>query len=85
MLAFGGIGSLLGPIVGAVAFTWLDEFLIDYREMRLMIYGFVIIVLFLGFRRGVVPTVTSWFRRPPRDTRVVTDERPSTETGRATR
>jgi branched-chain amino acid transport system permease protein len=63
MLAFGGIGALLGPIVGAVAFTWLDEFLIDYRELRLMIYGFVIIILFLGFRRGVVPTVTSWFRK----------------------
>ena len=51
--------------VGAVAFTWLDEFLIDYRELRLMIYGFVIIALFLGFRRGVVPTVTAWFRRRP--------------------
>jgi branched-chain amino acid transport system permease protein len=62
MLAFGGIGSLLGPVVGAAAFTWLDEFLIDYREMRLMIYGFVVIALFLGFRRGVVPAVTSWFR-----------------------
>jgi branched-chain amino acid transport system permease protein len=66
MLAFGGIGSLLGPVVGAAAFTWLDEFLIDYREMRLMIYGFVIIVLFLGFRRGVVPTVTGWFQRARR-------------------
>jgi branched-chain amino acid transport system permease protein len=66
MLAFGGIGALLGPIVGAAAFTWLDEFLIDYREMRLMIYGFVIIVLFLGFRRGVVPTVTGWFQRARR-------------------
>ena len=69
MLAFGGIGSLLGPIVGAVAFTWLDEFLIDYREMRLMIYGCVIIVLFLGFRRGVVPTVTGWFHRSGRRSR----------------
>jgi branched-chain amino acid transport system permease protein len=72
MLAFGGIGSLLGPIVGAVAFTWLDEFLVDYREMRLMIYGCVIIALFLGFRRGVVPTVTGWWRRNGRRQRAVT-------------
>jgi branched-chain amino acid transport system permease protein len=63
MLAFGGIGALLGPIVGAVAFTWLDQLLVDYRETRLMIYGCIIIVLFLTFRRGVVPTVTGWFRR----------------------
>ena len=63
MLALGGIGSLLGPVVGAAAFTWLDEFLSDYREMRLMVYGLVIVVLFLGFRRGVVPTVMGWFRK----------------------
>jgi branched-chain amino acid transport system permease protein len=74
MLAFGGIGSLLGPIVGAAAFTWLDEFLIDYREMRLMLYGFVIIALFLGFRRGVVPTFTDRFRRRGRQR--VTKARP---------
>jgi ABC-type branched-subunit amino acid transport system permease subunit len=75
ILAFGGIGSLLGPVVGAAAFTWLDEFLIEYREMRLMIYGFVIIALFLGFRRGVVPTVIGWSRR--------SGQRPPVATGQA--
>jgi len=64
MLAFGGIGSLLGPVVGAATFTWLDEFLIEYRELRLLIYGVVIVVLFLGFRRGVVPVVVGRFGRP---------------------
>ncbi len=35
MLAFGGIGSLLGPVVGAAAFTWLDQFLeaLDYAQV----------------------------------------------------
>ena len=59
MLAFGGIGTLLGPIVGAVAFTILDEWLVSSNELRLVIYGAVIIVLFLGFRRGLVPAVQS--------------------------
>ena len=63
MLAFGGIGSLLGPIVGAVAFTILDEWLVSFNELRLVIYGVVIIVLFLGFQRGVVPTVQSLITR----------------------
>jgi branched-chain amino acid transport system permease protein len=63
MLAFGGIGSLLGPIVGAVAFTILDEWLVSFNELRLVIYGVVIIVLFLGFQRGVVPTVQSLIAR----------------------
>ncbi len=63
MLAFGGIGSLLGPVVGAVAFTVLDEWLVSSNELRLVIYGVVIIVLFLGFRRGLVPTVQRLIRR----------------------
>lgn len=59
MLAFGGIGSLLGPVAGAAAFTWLDEFLeaLGYAQLKEVIYGVVVIALFLGFRRGVVPTV----------------------------
>jgi branched-chain amino acid transport system permease protein len=62
MLALGGIGALLGPVVGAAAFTWLDEFLIEYQELRLVIYGCVVIALFLGFRRGIVPLVTDQLR-----------------------
>jgi len=65
MLAFGGIGSLLGPVVGAAAFTWLDEFLeaLGYAQLKEIIYGLVIVVLFLGFRRGVVPAIVDRFRR----------------------
>ena len=57
MLALGGIGSLLGPVVGAVAFTILDEWLEPYSQLRLVYCGATMIVLFLGFRRGVVPAV----------------------------
>jgi branched-chain amino acid transport system permease protein len=60
MLAFGGIGSLLGPVVGAAVFTWLDELLeaLGYAQAKEVIYGVVIVALFLGFRRGFVPSVT---------------------------
>lgn len=63
MLAFGGIGSLLGPVIGAAAFTIVDEWLVESNEYRLIIYGIVILVLFLGFPRGVAPTVHSLTRR----------------------
>jgi len=63
MLVFGGLGSLLGPVIGAVSLTVLDEVLIDYAQLRPIFYGSVIIVFFLGFRRGVVPAVTDLFRR----------------------
>ena len=63
MVVFGGLGSLLGPIVGAVTFTVVDEWLVSFNELSLVIYGCVIIVLFLGFKRGVVPTVQSLIAR----------------------
>jgi branched-chain amino acid transport system permease protein len=59
MLVFGGIGTLLGPVVGAAAFTVLDEWLVSYSELRPVFYGVALLILFLGFRRGVVPAVTS--------------------------
>ena len=60
MLAFGGIGTLLGPIIGAVSLTWLDELLIEYAQLRLVLYGAVIIAMFLRFGRGVVPAVVDF-------------------------
>jgi branched-chain amino acid transport system permease protein len=57
MLAFGGIGSLLGPVVGAAVYTGLEEWIDSFEEYRLIIYGLVILVLFLTLPRGVVPTV----------------------------
>jgi branched-chain amino acid transport system permease protein len=63
MLAFGGIGSLLGPVVGAAAFTVLEEWIDSFNEYRLIIYGSVILVLFLVLPRGVVPTVQGLVER----------------------
>jgi branched-chain amino acid transport system permease protein len=63
MLAFGGIGSLLGPVVGAAAFTVLEEWIDSFNEYRLIIYGSVIVVLFLALPRGVVPTVLALVTR----------------------
>ena len=63
MLAFGGIGSLLGPVLGAAVFTVLDEVLVDYAQLREVLYGVVTVVLFLSFRRGAVPAITDFARR----------------------
>jgi branched-chain amino acid transport system permease protein len=62
MLAFGGIGALYGPIVGAVTFTIVDEVLIDFGQLRQVAYGILIIVLFLRMPDGMIPTMTSLWR-----------------------
>ena len=63
MLAFGGIGTLLGPVLGAVVFTILDELLIDLGQLRVVAYGLLIVVLFLWLPRGVIPTMRSVWQR----------------------
>ena len=63
MLAFGGIGSLLGPILGAATFTVIDELLVEVGQLRVFLYGALVIALFLGIPRGVIPTVTDHLRR----------------------
>ena len=64
---FGGVGTLLGPIFGAVALGWLkfqlgQQTLIDAS----LIFGPILILVVLFFPRGVVLTVIGWFRRPTR-------------------
>jgi len=68
MLAFGGVGTLLGPVLGAVVFTVLDEVFVSSSQLRGVLYGVVIIVLFVGFKQGVIPEFrrfsTNLRRRP---------------------
>jgi branched-chain amino acid transport system permease protein len=63
MLAFGGIGTLFGPIIGAVTFTIVDGILIDFGQLRQVAYGLLVIVLFLWMPRGLIPTADSLWRR----------------------
>lgn len=63
MLAFGGIGSIWGPVLGASVFTVIDELLVDYAQLREVIYGIVTVVLFLSFRNGAVPAFSGAISR----------------------
>jgi branched-chain amino acid transport system permease protein len=63
MLAFGGLGTLLGPVLGTVVFAVLDELLVDSGQLRTVFYGLLVIALFLGFPRGAVPAVADLLRR----------------------
>jgi branched-chain amino acid transport system permease protein len=69
MLAFGGIGALFGPVVGAVTFTLVDEVLIEFGQLRQVAYGMLILVLFLRLPRGVIPSLAALWRRVRRRAR----------------
>lgn len=53
-LLLGGMGTLLGPVLGAALFTILDEIVRPLGRMNVMVYGILMIVLVIAFRRGLV-------------------------------
>jgi branched-chain amino acid transport system permease protein len=63
IVAFGGLGTLLGPVVGAAVFAFVDERLSSSLQLRELFYGVFVIAIFLVFRRGVIHTVVALFNR----------------------
>jgi branched-chain amino acid transport system permease protein len=57
MVALGGLGTVLGPVVGAAAITLLPEMLRVTNELRLIAYGVALILVVLLLPRGVVGTL----------------------------
>jgi branched-chain amino acid transport system permease protein len=49
MVIVGGMGTMVGPVIGAIVLTFLPELLRGFGELRLMIYGvaLTLVVLFL--------------------------------------
>jgi len=63
LVAFGGLGTLLGPIIGAAVFAFLDERLTTSLQLREVFYGAFVIAIFLLFRRGVLHTLVALVNR----------------------
>jgi branched-chain amino acid transport system permease protein len=63
IVVFGGIGTLLGPVVGSAFFTYVGEMLASFSQLRLIAEGVLLIVLFLALPQGVVGAVRSGARR----------------------
>jgi branched-chain amino acid transport system permease protein len=53
-LLLGGMGTLLGPVLGGVLFTVLDELVRPLGRLNVMVYGVLMIVLVVTFRHGLV-------------------------------
>lgn len=63
LVAFGGLGSLLGPVVGAALFGYLNQALIGSGQLQEFLYGLFVVAIFLGFRRGFAHTLVTLGRR----------------------
>jgi branched-chain amino acid transport system permease protein len=54
MVIMGGKGTVLGPALGAVIFTFLPELLREAAELRMLIFAAILIVATLYMPRGVI-------------------------------
>jgi branched-chain amino acid transport system permease protein len=54
MVIVGGMGTMIGPVLGAIVLTFLPELLRGFGEMRLMIYGLALTLVVLFMPGGIV-------------------------------
>jgi branched-chain amino acid transport system permease protein len=54
MLAFGGQGNLIGPVVGAAVLLIIPEAFRFLQEYRMFVYGSVLIIMMLVRRQGLL-------------------------------
>ncbi len=54
MVIVGGMGTMVGPVIGAVVLTFLPELLRDFGELRLMIYGLALMLVVIFMPGGIV-------------------------------
>lgn len=64
MTLIGGLGTVLGPIVGAAVLVTSQNYLAGFGQWVTFIQGFILVVLVLAFREGIVGLLIRIWRRP---------------------
>lgn len=54
MVLVGGKGTLIGPVIGAIFVTLADEYLRSAQQLRLSLFGILVILVVLFLPRGLV-------------------------------
>jgi branched-chain amino acid transport system permease protein len=65
LMAFaGGLGTILGPILGALILEPLQQyFTLQSSTYYLILYGGLLLLVVLLLPRGIVPTVSGWWQK----------------------
>jgi len=56
MAILGGIGNLTGPVLGALILTLLPELLRSFKDFRLVVNGFILVLIVLFLPKGISDT-----------------------------
>jgi branched-chain amino acid transport system permease protein len=63
MVLMGGIGTVLGPVVGAIMLVSMQTFLAGAGSWVLIIQGAIFVACILALRKGVVGSFEDWLER----------------------
>lgn len=63
MTLLGGMGTILGPVVGAGIVVGLQNYLANIGSWSTIATGFIFVICVLAFRRGVVGEITHFFKK----------------------
>jgi branched-chain amino acid transport system permease protein len=63
MALVGGLGTIIGPVVGAFIIVAMQNYLASAGEFVLVIQGAIFVVIVLAFRKGVVGELADWWKR----------------------
>ncbi|HUO66209.1 MAG TPA: branched-chain amino acid ABC transporter permease, partial [Gammaproteobacteria bacterium] len=61
MTLLGGMGTIFGPLVGALAIVGLESYLASFGQWVTVITGVIFVGCVLAFRRGIVGEVGAWW------------------------
>jgi branched-chain amino acid transport system permease protein len=64
MTLLGGMGTILGPFVGAVLVVTLQTYLAPYGAWVTIILGAIFVVCVLAFREGIIGVIQKLIRKP---------------------
>lgn len=62
MLLLGGVGTLFGPIVGAVVIVAMQSYLAEFGSWVMIIQGCIFVLCIMTFRRGIVGELIVYLR-----------------------
>jgi branched-chain amino acid transport system permease protein len=84
MVILGGVGSQLGPLVGAAILTALPIYLARFPQVNQFLYGGLLILVILFLPRGLIPARPPAISAPRRDEIEVDETAPPTREAAAT-
>jgi branched-chain amino acid transport system permease protein len=63
MALVGGLGTIVGPVIGAFIIVTMQNYLASLGEFVMVIQGLIFVVIVMAFRRGLVGEVAELWRR----------------------